>query len=252
MEECDGIAPYCQECGRCSAMSKGMFEVHADDNIVNLIVDEVVRVIQSQSDKINYTSTKPLIPLGVSNRHVHLTKNTLEKLFGAGSELITYRELYQPGETAAQQTVTIVGSKMRAIQNVRILGPLRNYDQVELSLTDAVQIGINPPVRNSGDLKGAAPLTLVGPKGAVYIEECAIIANRHVHMNNKLAEIFGVHHGDLCHVRIGGVKSTVFENVLVRINDSWKLQLHLDTDDANAANVRCETKVEFVGKMKEE
>ncbi|NOZ61724.1 MAG: phosphate propanoyltransferase, partial [Calditrichaeota bacterium] len=106
-----------------------------------------------------------------------------------------------------------------------------------------------PPVRNSRDLKGAAPLTLVGPRKSIYLPECAIIANRHVHMPGDVAAQFGVKNGDFIRVRIGGAKATVFENVLVRVNDAWKLQIHLDTDDANAANVRCAMSVEFLGKM---
>lgn len=243
-----GIAPYCQDCGRCNAVPVENIET-LDDNLVEIIVDEVIKTIYDRGDGKKPESEIPLIPLGVSNHHAHLTKDTFEKLFGTGAELKTYRELYQQGEIAAKQTVTIVGSKMHAIQNVRILGPLRNYDQVELSLTDAIQLGINPPIRNSGDLKGAAPLTLVGPAGSVYLDECAIIANRHIHMPGEVANTFGVQNGDFCKVRISGTKGTVFENVLVRVNDAWRLQIHLDTDDANAANVRCETKVEFVGKM---
>ena len=160
-----------------------------------------------------------------------------------------YRPLYQPDDFAAKQTVTIVGSKMRAIQNVRILGPLRQYDQVELSMTDAIYLGINPPVRDSGDLNGAAPLSLIGPAGSVYLTQCAIIASRHIHMSNTDAEKFGVKNGDLCRIRLHGYKPTIFENVLVRINDSWKLQLHLDTDEANATGSICGAKAEFLGKI---
>jgi putative phosphotransacetylase len=193
----------------------------------------------------------PSIPLGVSNRHAHLTRGTFEKLFGAEKDLDIYRNLYQPNEFAAKQVVTIAGPKMRAIQNVRILGPLRKYDQVEISLTDAIGLGISPPVHNSGDLNGAAPLTLIGPNSSVYIKECAIIANRHMHMTTSDAAQYGLKDGDFCKVRIGGIKGTVFENVLVRVNDAWKPQLHLDTDDANAANVRCTMSVQVHGKMEE-
>lgn len=248
MSDFQRASSFCQDCGRCEAASNGS-AAGLDDNLVDLIVDEVVRSISGKPVSKDAGSQLPLIPLGVSNRHCHLTNETFQKLFGSDAEIEQYRPLYQPGEFAAKQTVTIVGSKMRAIQSVRILAPLRKYDQVELSLTDAVTIGINPPVRNSGDLKGAAPLTLVGPKGAVFLEECAIIANRHLHTPGDIAAQFGVKDGDYCKVRIGGQKGTVFENVLVRINDAWKLQMHLDTDDANAANVRCETKVQFIGKM---
>ena len=251
MENKKGIASYCQECGACRDCIDPVPQVKDENDLVGIIVDEVIKTLYGEEKVEDTSNGLPLIPLGVSNHHIHLTEATFHKLFGPDAKLETYRELYQPGDIAAKQAVTIVGSKMRSIENVRILGPLRNYDQVELSLTDAIQLGINPPVRNSGDLKGAAPLTLVGPKGAVYLKECAIIANRHMHMPSDIANKFGVKDGDFCKVRIGGSKGTIFENVLVRVNDAWKLQIHLDTDDANAANVRCETKVEFIEKTQE-
>ena len=241
-----GIAAYCQGCGSCNTTSYGNGDV--DENLVDLIVDEVVKTLGVSTTK-ECVSKYPLIPLGVSNRHIHITKETFAKLFGDDTEFQSFRELYQKGEFASKHTVTIVGAKMRAIQNVRILGPMRNYDQVELSLTDAVQLGIKPPVRNSSDLKGAAPLTWVGPNGSIYLPECGIIASRHIHMTPEHAAVFGVKNGEYCKVRIGGIKSTIFENVLIRVKEGWKLQIHLDTDDANAANVRCETKVEFLEKM---
>ncbi|MCK5458195.1 MAG: phosphate propanoyltransferase, partial [Melioribacteraceae bacterium] len=221
-----------------------------EQEIIDLVIGEVKDLFNSSnldvisSDKLDY----PFIPLGVSNRHIHLTKETFEKLFGEGNEFEEMRPLYQPGEFASKHVLAVVGPKLRSIHAVRILGPLRKYDQVEVSLTDAIYLGINPPVVNSGDLERAVALTLVGPRGSVYIEKCAIVANRHIHMTNKDALRFGVKEGEYCKVRIGGEKGTTFENVLIRINDSWKLQIHLDTDDANAANVRDETYVEFLGK----
>ena len=221
-----------------------------EQKIIDLVIEEVKDLFNSSSlhenssGKLDY----PFIPLGVSNRHIHLTKETFEKLFGEGNEFEEMRPLYQPGEFASKHVLAVVGPKLRSIPAVRILGPLRKYDQVEVSLTDAIYLGINPPVVNSGDLERAVALTLVGPRGSVYIEKCAIVANRHIHMTNKDALRFGVKEGEYCKVRIGGEKGTTFENVLIRINDSWKLQIHLDTDDANAANVRDETYVEFLGK----
>ncbi len=247
-----GLASYCQECGAClSSCDVSVSQV--DNDLVDAIYQEVLKALPDgiTKQKIQTTGTdeKLLIPLGVSNHHIHITEKTFIRLFGPEAVLEKYRDLYQPGDYAAKQTVTIVGAKMRAIQNVRILGPIRDYDQAEISLTDAIGLGINPPVRNSGDLHDAAPLTLVGPMGSVYLEHAAIIASRHMHMNPQDAERFGVQDGDFIKVRIGSEKPTVFENVLVRTNDQWKLQLHLDTDDANAANVRCNMKAEFIGKM---
>jgi len=218
-------------------------------NLVDIIVDEVKKTLQSTPSLQKGSRNYPPIPLGVSNRHIHLSEGTFAKLFGATTPFESYRPLYQPGEFASRHLLTIVGSKMRSIQNVRILGPLRNYDQVELTLTDSIFLGIDAPVQNSGNLKGAAPLTLIGPAGSVYIEECALVASRHIHMTNQQAQIYGVQEGDYCRVRVAGIKGTIFENVLIRINDSWKLQIHLDTDDANAAYVRSDTEVEFISKM---
>ena len=240
-----GLASYCQECGACA--TEGTCR-DSDDSLVDRIVDEVLKTL-GKGETSETGPAQPPIPLGVSNRHMHIREDTFLHLFGTETKLDVYRELYQSGEFASNQTVTIVGPKMRAIQNVRILGPLRRYDQVELSLTDAIGIGISPPIRNSGDLAGASPLTVVGPAGSVFIPECAIIANRHMHIASSHARAFGVRDGDRVKVRIGGEKGTVFENVLVRVNDGWKLQLHLDTDDANAANVRCTVNAAFAGKM---
>jgi len=219
-----------------------------DDSLINMIVAEVKKTLQ-ENDSSGVNGNRNSIPLGVSNRHIHITEGTFKKLFGQNAEFEVMRPLYQPGEFASKHVVTIVGPKQRAIQGVRILGPLRSYDQVEVSLSDAVVLGINPPVVNSGTLDEACPLTLIGPAGSVYLKHTAIVASRHIHMTSQHAAQFGVKDGDFCKVRVSGVKSTTFENVLVRVNDAWKLQIHLDTDDANAANIRSETSVEFIGKM---
>jgi putative phosphotransacetylase len=249
-----GLASYCQECGACAACrnSDGPFpgtggSGDPDDRLVDRIVGEILKSLPPPAN--GGRPAVPVIPLGVSNRHMHVREDTFRRMFGPDAALDPFRDLFQPGEFAARQTVTVVGPKLRAIQGVRILGPFRAYDQVELSLTDAIGIGIQPPVRNSGDLKGAAPLTVVGPAGSVFLNECAIVANRHVHMAPSDAAAFGVRDGDFIRLRIGGEKGTIYENVLVRVNDAWKLMLHLDTDDANAANVRCRSAAEFAGKM---
>ncbi|MCP3929966.1 MAG: phosphate propanoyltransferase [Bacteroidetes bacterium] len=223
--------------------------IEINDAIVERIAKEVrITLAEYKNGSLGATS-KNIIPLGVSNRHIHLTEATFKKLFGNDTEFEVLKPLYQPGEFASKHVLTIVGPKQRAIQSVRILGPLRNYDQVEVSLSDAIYMGIDPPVANSGTLDDAAPLTLIGPAGAVYLKKCAIVASRHIHMSSSDAAKFGVKHGDYCKVRLSGTKSTIFENVLIRVNDNWLLVIHLDTDDANAANVRSETSVEFMGKM---
>jgi propanediol utilization protein len=219
------------------------------DALVEIIVREVSRALRSGTASPAAGAGARMIPLGVSNRHIHLTGATFRRLFGADAVFEEMRPLYQPGEFASTRTLTIVGPKLRSIPGVRILGPLRSYDQVEVSLTDAIFLGIDPPVVNSGSLSDAAPLTLVGPAGSVYLEKCAIVASRHIHMTTSDARSLGVKDGDLCRVRVAGPKSTVFENVLIRTNDNWRLQIHLDTDDANAADIRTDTHVEFLGKM---
>ncbi|MFZ0455756.1 MAG: phosphate propanoyltransferase [Ignavibacteriaceae bacterium] len=224
-------------------------QILSEQDLISIITEEVKNAFNKNLPSEDAGLQFPKIPLGISNRHIHLTAKTFHTLFGEKTGFETLRPLYQPGEFASKHTLTIVGPKLRSIPNVRILGPLRNYDQVEVSLTDAIFLGINPPVVNSGSLDNAAPLTLVGPNSSVFLEKCAIVASRHIHMTNKDAERFGLKNGDYCKVRIGGEKSTTFENVLIRTNDSWKLQIHLDTDDANAANVRSESYVEFIGKM---
>lgn len=225
----------------------------SDNQLIELIVNEVHEYFGTGiKSSITFSSNDnryPLIPLGVSNRHIHLTPDTFHRLFGTETEFEKLRPLYQPGEFASVHTLTVVGPKLRSIPGVRVLGPLRKYDQVEVSLTDAIFLGIEPPVANSGSLENASPLTLAGPKGSVYLEKCAIVASRHIHMSDKDAAKFGVKNGDYCKVRISGEKPTVFENVLIRTNDNWKLQIHLDTDDANAANVRSEMFVEFISKI---
>jgi putative phosphotransacetylase len=217
--------------------------------IIDIIVDEVKQVLHDSGSEKWSDAGYPLIPLGVSNRHIHLTQATFAKLFGSEAQFEEMRPLYQPGEFASKHTLTIAGPKLRSIVGVRILGPLRNYDQVEISYTDSIYLGVNTPVANSGTLDKAAPLTLIGPAGSVYLEKCAIVASRHIHMTNAEAANFGVGNGDYCKVRVGGIKGTIYENVLIRTNDSWKLQIHLDTDDANAAFIRNDTRVELVGKM---
>jgi len=228
--------------------------VRSDAELLDLIVKEVQNALRqrrapSASPAAGAPGAYPRIPLGVSNRHIHLTEGTFHRLFGPDAHFEQMRPLYQPGEFASRHTLTVVGPKLRSIPAVRILGPLRKYDQVEVSLTDAIFLGIDPPVANSGTLDRAAPLTLAGPAGSVYLERCAIIASRHIHMPPADARRLGVRDGDYCRVRIAGEKSTIFEQVLIRTNDSWRLQIHLDTDDANAANVRDDTEVEFLGKM---
>jgi putative phosphotransacetylase len=178
------------------------------------------------------------VPIGVSARHLHLTKEHLEILFGKGYELKKKKEL-MGGQYAAEECVTILGSKLSSIEKVRILGPLRSKTQVELSKTDAIKLGINAPARESGSIKGSAPITIVGPKGAVALEEGCIIAKRHIHMSPQDAKNFGVQDNQKVSVRVKGDRGGIFENVQVRVDETYTLEMHIDTDEANAFEVKC-------------
>ena len=177
------------------------------------------------------------VPVGVSNRHVHLSREHLEILFGKGYELTVLKELSQPGQYAANETVTLVGASLRPIENVRVLGPVRSSSQVEISLTDSYVLKVKPPVRESGNIKGSAPVTVVGPKGAVRLDEGCIVANRHIHMSPEDARAFGVRDGDTVTVDAEGKRRTRWFDVQVRVHESFRLEMHVDTDDANAAGI---------------
>ena len=173
------------------------------------------------------------VKIGVSNRHVHLCQKDLEILFGNGYELKVDRELSQPGEFASTDRVTIKSDKGE-ISNVRILGPIRNYSQVEVSKTDAIKLRINPPVRESGDLKDSSPITIVGPCGELKLNEGCIIASRHIHITNKEVVEFGLEGVEKVSVEVLGEKAGILNNVSLKVSDNYALELHLDTDDANA------------------
>jgi putative phosphotransacetylase len=181
---------------------------------------------------------RPGLPVTVSARHMHVARGGLDRLFGGGFQLTKLRDLGQPGEFAAEQTVTLVGPSMRPLTDVRVLGPLRTYTQVEIARSDARRLGLDPPVRRSGDLVGSEGVTVVGPDGSVVLKEGVVMATRHLHMTERDASEHGVSDGDLVRVRFSGDRALVFENVLIRVGKNMALELHLDTDDANAAGVR--------------
>jgi putative phosphotransacetylase len=226
-----------------------------DKDTLEKIIRDVVRNIESASSapvkkeapKESASSFEPTkIPVGVSVRHLHICKADLETLYGPGAELHVDRELYQKGEFASKETVSLIGPKMRLMEKVRILGPMRDRTQVEIAKTDAVYLGVDAPVRLSGDLKGSAPITIIGPKGIVQLKEGCVRAMRHVHMNPKEAEYFGFKNGDLVKVRVGGQTAVTFENVAVRVSDKVRLQIHLDTDEGNVADISCNQQVEII------
>lgn len=198
----------------------------------------VVSCLQNQQEKGNGF----LVPVGVSNRHIHLSQEHVEALFGPGYQLTKKKEL-MGGQFAANECCTIVGLKLRAIENVRVLGPARKSTQVEISSTDARKLGINVPVRESGDIAGSAPIAIVGPKGAIYCKEGCIVAARHIHMSPADAAAAGVSDGDYVSVKVENVRGTTFNNVKIRVDDSFTLEMHIDTDEANASEIKQGDKV---------
>ncbi|MDQ0338727.1 putative phosphotransacetylase [Caldalkalibacillus uzonensis] len=174
------------------------------------------------------------IPIAVSARHVHLSQAHVEALFGAGYQLTHKADLSQPGQFAAEETVIIAGPK-GCLERVRILGPARGESQVEISRTDAFKLGLNPPLRLSGDIKGSSPVTVIGPKGSVHLSQGLIIAQNHIHMTPEDAAAFNVEHGQCVKVKVKSERPITFENVLIRVSDRYKLEMHIDTDEGNAA-----------------
>ena len=179
------------------------------------------------------------VPIGVSNRHIHLSESDLYTLFGEGYSLTPIKELSQPGQYACKETLTIVGPSLRPIENVRVLGPVRKASQVEISKTDSYTLKLKPPVRESGKLDGSSPVTIIGPKGVVTLKEGCIIANRHIHMHTSDAARYGVKDGDYIDVdALQGTRKTRWYGVQVRVRDDFALEMHVDTDDANAVGYK--------------
>ncbi len=186
------------------------------------------------------------IPVGVSNRHIHLSREDLDTLFGSGYELTPLKDLSQPGQYACKELLTIVGPSLRPIEKVRVLGPIRSKSQVEISRTDSYLLKVKPPVRESGKIEGSASITIIGPKGIVTLKEGCIIANRHIHMSLEDGKRFGVKDNDYVTVDAIGERRTRFYDVQVRVSDKFCLEMHLDTDDANAACLGNGSKVKIV------
>ncbi len=206
------------------------------------LVKEIVSRIMAQCEEAEDGD----IPVGVSNRHIHLSTEHLEILFGKGYELTPFKDLSQPGQYACKELLTIVGPSLRPIEKVRVLGPVRSASQVEISRTDSFVLKVKPPVRESGDIAGSAPITIIGPKGIVTLKEGCIIANRHIHMSEDEGKTFGLKDGDYVNIEANGERKTTFYDVQVRVNKAFKLEMHIDTDDANAAGIGNGAKVKIV------
>ncbi|QDH22924.1 phosphate propanoyltransferase [Saccharibacillus brassicae] len=187
-----------------------------------------------------------IVPVGVSARHIHLSQEHVEKLFGQGYQLTEMKALSQPGQYAANETVEVVGSK-GTFPKVRILGPSRPSTQLEISQTDSFALGVKAPVRESGKTSGTPGILIKGPAGEVQIEEGVIVAARHIHFHTSDAAKWDIQDQQMLKVRFGGDRGVVFENVVARVSDSFALDMHIDTDEANAVLAKTGDTAEIIG-----
>ncbi|MBQ1962159.1 MAG: phosphate propanoyltransferase [Clostridia bacterium] len=209
---------------------------------VSAVAEAVLKALQADGT----ASSSDGIPVGISNRHIHLSREHINILFGEGYELTPMKDLSQPGQYACKEQLTIVGPSLRPIEKVRVLGPERPDSQVEISRTDSYVLKVKPPVRESGKTAGSAPVTIIGPKGIVELKEGCIIANRHIHMSLEDGKRFGVNDNEYVTVDVNSERRTRFYDVQVRVSDKFSLEMHLDTDDANAAAIKNGDKVSIV------
>lgn len=207
-------------------------------SIVAMVLDAIQKDEAVKTDGFD-------IPVGVSNRHIHLSQADVETLFGAGYTLTPLKDLSQKGQFACKETLTLCGPK-GAIEKVRVLGPARPETQVEVMAGDGFKLGINAPVRMSGVLEGSAPVTLVGPKGAVYLKQGMIVAQRHIHMHPDDAARYDVKNGDTVTLESAGLRGGVFHNVAIRVSDASTLECHLDVEEANAMLLDGSSKLKLI------
>ena len=198
------------------------------------LIEQITRLVVDTLEEMEAGPLK--VPVGISARHLHLSKDHVEALFGRGHKLTPLKSLSQPGQYACQETVDVVGPK--GTLHMRVLGPERAQSQVEIAFSESRVLGIVPPVRNSGDLSGTPGVTLVGPRGKVVLKEGLIVADRHVHMSLQDAARYGVKNGDKLELVVDGKKPGVIRNVTARVSDKYALDCHLDTDDANAFQIK--------------
>jgi propanediol utilization protein len=214
------------------------------------LVERLVRQALTQrlgngKAETNGRAGAPKLVVNISARHCHVTREDLERLFGKGHKLTPHKALYQDGFFAAAEAVTIIGPRHRMIPNLRILGPCRDHSQVELAFTDAISLGLDVPVRRSGDHRDSPGCWLLGPAGMIELPRGVIRHERHVHMGPSDAAYFGVKDGDRIHLRVKGTCSAVLEDLLCRLSPGSRLEVHIDTDEGNAVDLVHATKVEL-------
>src|SRR5437588_10389592 len=216
-----------------------------DRGLVERLVRDALGKQLGEPSSVRSRVTPPKLVVNISARHCHVTQEDLERLFGKGHQLKPYKWLYQDGFFAAEETVTIIGPRHRMIPNLRILGPCRDHSQVELAFTDAISLGMDIPVRKSGDHHDAPGCYLLGPAGMIELPTGVIRHERHVHIGPMDAAHFGVKDGERVNLRIKSTCSAVLEDLLVRLAPAAKLEVHLDTDEGNAVDLPNATKVEL-------
>lgn len=210
------------------------------ENVLKLFLEAVQTTLQTSE-----TEDPSVIPVGVSNRHLHLSQADMDRLFGEGYQMKKIKDLSQPGQYACKETVTICGPK-GAIEGVRILGPVRSKTQVEILAGDCFKLGVTAPSKLSGDLQGSPGITIIGPKGSVQTAEGLIVAQRHIHMTPEDARRIGVCDGQNVSIQIEGPRGGTYSNVAVRANDASALECHIDTEEANAMNVNSLSKIKII------
>ena len=223
-----------------SANSPRLHRAVVEHLVRQVVYERLGRVLPKPSGAPN-----PLV-VNVSARHCHLTQEVVEALFGKGHSLTVHKRLYQEGQFAAKETLTLIGPRSRVISNLRILGPCRNLNQVELAYTDGIALGFDLPLRLSGNINGTLGCMLMGPAGFFEMSEGVIRALRHVHMSPDDAAFYGVKGGDDMKLKIGGPCGILLDKLLVRVDKAFKLEVHIDTDEGNACNLQPETACELI------
>jgi putative phosphotransacetylase len=198
--------------------------------LVQLIREVTIKALANNQAKLE-------VPIAVSNRHIHLSKEHVERLFGRNYQLNKLKDLSQPGQFACKETVTLIGPKGK-LEKVRVLGPARGDTQIEISLNDGFTLGIAPPIRDSGDIEATPSVTIQGPRGQLKVDQGLICAARHIHMGPNDATRFQVTNGQRVQVKVTGQRGVIFDNVLIRVSPNYKLEMHIDVDEANAAQIK--------------
>lgn len=213
-----------------------------EQQVVELIVNEVIQRLKEHEKQMD----KKIVPINISARHIHLSQAHVEALFGPGYQLTKLKDLGQPGQFACNETVAVSGPK-GSFPKVRVLGPARGDTQLEIALSDARVMGVDAPVRLSGNIEGTPGMTIKGPAGEITVDKGVIAAARHIHMTPEDAANFGVTNGQLVRVRTTGVRPLTFDDVVVRVSPTFALEMHVDTDEGNAAGIKDGAPGEIVG-----